>query len=118
MIRKQEIIDVLIDNGMSIIECNSTTDNKKTFECAIVDIQEKAWWEGSARKVSHWIFVPSTKVICYNNGGRYLCNGVKVGKNTRKNEIFSAPNKIKCKKCLVKSRRIDTYEIIEHSGML
>ena len=42
MLKKKEIIEVLIDYGLSIIECESVTDNKKNFELAIQDIIEKA----------------------------------------------------------------------------
>jgi len=46
MIKKYEIISVLIDYGMSIIESDSATDDKENFRLAIEDIVEKARWEG------------------------------------------------------------------------
>ena len=41
MITKKEIIDVLIDEGLSIIESCRCVDSKKEFREAIVDIKDK-----------------------------------------------------------------------------
>lgn len=40
MIRKQEIIDVLVDEGMSIIECERATNSKEEFRQAIQGLIE------------------------------------------------------------------------------
>lgn len=42
MLKKKEIIEVLVDYGLSIIESDRVTDNKKNFELAIKDIIEKS----------------------------------------------------------------------------
>ena len=41
MIKKKDIIDVLIDYGLSNIEANRVLDSKKEFEEAIKDIISK-----------------------------------------------------------------------------
>ncbi len=50
MIKKHEIISVLIDYGMSIIESDSSTDDRENFRLAIEDIVEKARYEGKIEK--------------------------------------------------------------------
>jgi hypothetical protein len=42
MIKKDEIIGILIDRGLSVIESNRTLDSRKNFRLAIIDIEEKA----------------------------------------------------------------------------
>ncbi|MBU0963223.1 MAG: hypothetical protein KKD48_04945 [Nanoarchaeota archaeon] len=46
MIKKHEIISVLIDAGLSIIESNRVTDDIQSFRFAIEDIISKAYEEG------------------------------------------------------------------------
>ena len=46
MIKKAEIIKVLVDYGLSPIECDRATDSEKDFRAAIQDIVAKARWEG------------------------------------------------------------------------
>ena len=53
MLKKEEIINVLIDNGGSLIESERLTDNKKNFELAIQDICEKTLSDYSTIELSH-----------------------------------------------------------------
>jgi hypothetical protein len=42
MIKKQEIINVLIDEGLSIIESDRTLDTVENFRLCVQDVEEKA----------------------------------------------------------------------------
>lgn len=53
MIKKEEIIDVLIQHGVSCIESERLTDNKDNFDLAIKDIQDKTIAEFSTIELSH-----------------------------------------------------------------
>ncbi len=41
MLKKREIIAVLVDYGLSVIESDRVTDNKRNFELAVQDVIEK-----------------------------------------------------------------------------
>ena len=45
MIKKKEIISVLLDYGISPIEIERVTDNKENFELAIQTLIEQVKWE-------------------------------------------------------------------------
>ena len=53
MLKKEEIISVLIDNGVSVLESEGLTDNKENFELAIQDIREKVLSDYSTIELSH-----------------------------------------------------------------
>lgn len=53
MIKKQEIINILIDYGVSIIESDSLLDTKENFNNAIKDIQDKVLADYSLVELSH-----------------------------------------------------------------
>lgn len=53
MIKKKDIIDVLVDYGLSVIEADRVLDSKKSFELAIEDLLDKAVSEEWQRKKKH-----------------------------------------------------------------
>lgn len=53
MLKKREIIDVLVDQGVSIIESDSITDNKENFKFAVEDILDKSLADYSTIELSH-----------------------------------------------------------------
>ncbi len=53
MLKKNEIIEVLIDHGVSLIESERLLDDKETFDLAIKDIEEKTLSSFSTVELSH-----------------------------------------------------------------
>jgi len=95
LIKKNEILTVLTDCGLSIIECERVLENKEYFRLAIEDIMDHAvadgWQKDGTFKHKEKIHYP------YKN--LYLCNQAYIA---IKRKVTKDKTKITCKNCLHK----------------